>query len=163
MKTCGRCKEEKSFDQFGKKGNGHQSYCIPCRRIKQKEWVAAKPERSEKVRMRAADWAKNNPEKVKINSNKYRMKNKDKIKERSAHQHRQRTYGINEEDYENMLNVQNGACAICKNSSKLWVDHNHSTGGVRGLLCPSCNTLVGYIETHGNLIDKAHKYIKDFE
>jgi hypothetical protein len=163
MKICGRCKEEKELHSFGKKGNGYQSYCIPCRRIKQKEWVAANPQRSENVRKRAAEWTKNNPERAKANRDKYRLKNIEDIRERSAHQHRQRTYGINQEDYENMLNGQDGVCAICKNGSKLWVDHSHSTGMVRGLLCPSCNTLVGYIETHGNLIDKAKNYIKDFE
>lgn len=163
MKICGRCKEEKPFDQFGKKGNGYQSYCIPCRRIKQKEWVAADPQRSEKVRKRAADWAKNNPERVKANNDKYRKKNLETIRERSAHQHRKRTYGIDEEDYAQMLERQNGLCAICQGDTKLWVDHDHLTGVVRGLLCPSCNTLVGYIETHGSLIDRASQYIKDFE
>ena len=163
MKICARCNEEKSFDQFGKKGNGYQSYCIPCRRIKQKEWIAADPKRSEKVRKRAADWAKNNPERVKASNDKYRKKNLKTIKERSAHQHRKRTYGLSEEDYTRILEKQNGLCAICQSDIKLWVDHDHSTGIVRGLLCPSCNTLVGYIETHGSLIDRASKYIKDFE
>lgn len=163
MKICARCKEEKSFDQFGKKGNGYQSYCIQCRRIKQKEWVAADPKRSERIKKRAAEWAKNNPEKAKINRNKYRAKNLESIKEKSSHQHRERTYGITKEDYEHMLNAQNGVCAICKKDSKLWVDHNHLTGKIRGLLCPSCNTFIGYIETYSELIDKAKKYIKDFE
>lgn len=166
MKICGRCKEEKPFDQFGKKGNGYQSYCIPCRRIKQKEWVAADPKRSERIRQRASEWTKNNPERAKANKDKYRAKNLESIKEKSAHQHRERTYGIAKEDYERMLNSQNEVCAICKKDSKLWVDHDHLTGIVRGLLCPSCNTLVGYIETHGHLIQDVLKYIqkhRDFE
>ena len=60
-----------------------------------------------------------------------------------------RTYGITLEDYNRMLLSQNGVCAICKvaktgtEDRRLFVDHCHTTGKVRGLLCNACNTILG--------------------
>jgi hypothetical protein len=62
-------------------------------------------------------------------------------------------YGIGNADYENMLKEQNGKCKICKSvdpkrKGQIYfsVDHDHKTGKVRGLLCVTCNTLVGLLE-----------------
>src|SRR6266851_2205326 len=51
-------------------------------------------------------------------------------------------YGISEEEYERLLRLQNGVCAICKEKPEGWlcVDHCHLTGKVRGLLCKNCNS-----------------------
>jgi hypothetical protein len=62
---------------------------------------------------------------------------------------RQYVYGITAEQFAKMLEDQGGACAICRRSD--WpgrhnspcVDHNHTTGAVRGLLCDSCNQGLG--------------------
>ncbi len=48
-----------------------------------------------------------------------------------------------------MFAKQNGVCAICGNPPKktrLAVDHNHTTGKNRGLLCGSCNGVLGYLD-----------------
>ena len=54
-------------------------------------------------------------------------------------------YGISLDDYNAILARQNGACAICKQTTNktLCVDHCHATGVVRGLLCRKCNTGLG--------------------
>lgn len=53
-------------------------------------------------------------------------------------------YGISNDDYLLMLKIQDGRCLICERSGlKLVVDHDHSTGEVRGLLCSNCNTALG--------------------
>ena len=54
----------------------------------------------------------------------------------------QRTYGITLAQYEELLALQGGVCAICKSPPKkqaLGVDHDHKSGYVRGLLCFRCN------------------------
>jgi Recombination endonuclease VII len=53
-------------------------------------------------------------------------------------------YGITLDQYQSLLDKQNGGCAICgktpeQERKNLAVDHNHVTGEVRGLLCFHCN------------------------
>ncbi len=63
-----------------------------------------------------------------------------------------RKYNLTVEGYEQMLQHQNGVCKICKgldpSGRRLAVDHCHTTGEIRGLLCPSCNTALGRIEQY---------------
>lgn len=64
---------------------------------------------------------------------------------------RLRKFGISEEDYGSMLTSQGGVCAICGGSPDtrwkiLAVDHDHDTDEVRGLLCMTCNTMLGRLE-----------------
>jgi hypothetical protein len=65
-------------------------------------------------------------------------------------------YGITIDDYDRMLEAQGGGCGICGSdsySSNKWqkffaVDHCHSTGRVRGLLCLTCNVSLGKFERY---------------
>lgn len=57
-------------------------------------------------------------------------------------------YGLTPEAHGAMLQRQGGVCAICKRPPSdrgLFVDHDHDTGTVRGLLCPACNTALGLL------------------
>lgn len=60
-------------------------------------------------------------------------------------------FGLSDADYEALLAAQGGGCAICKSECatgrRLAVDHDHSSGKVRALLCFVCNTRVGLVET----------------
>lgn len=55
-------------------------------------------------------------------------------------------FGITLSDYQEMLSSQNGACAICLKlpTRSLAVDHDHTSGEVRGLLCANCNSGLGF-------------------
>lgn len=59
-----------------------------------------------------------------------------------------RRYGIDLEDYSKMLEGQLGVCALCDKQASydLYVDHCHTTGLVRGLLCARCNNIVGVFD-----------------
>jgi hypothetical protein len=66
-----------------------------------------------------------------------------------------RKYGLTLADYDALLAKQGGHCAICpavigevKRNRALFVDHDHATGKVRGLLCGRCNTAIGYLRDH---------------
>jgi hypothetical protein len=75
-------------------------------------------------------------------------------------------YGISSDEYEFLLKKQFGECAICrslsghrKGSTRLAVDHCHSTGKVRGLLCQPCNTALGIFKDDVRLLKRAIKYL----
>lgn len=79
-------------------------------------------------------------------------------------------YGISEAQYEALLRAQGGVCAICHRSESmrgahgeaqpLSVDHDHSTGRVRGLLCDACNTGVGKFSEEPNRLRAAATYLE---
>lgn len=66
-------------------------------------------------------------------------------KERSRY--RLRNYGISKERFSLLFNNQNGSCGICLQpfvgQGAAHVDHVHGTGEIRGLLCFSCNIMLG--------------------
>jgi hypothetical protein len=78
-----------------------------------------------------------------------------------------RVYGIDKQGYENLLNLQNGKCAICGLLEKehrnkvLNVDHNHVTKKVRGLLCNNCNRGIGHLKDSISNLQKALEYLKE--
>jgi len=64
--------------------------------------------------------------------------------------HYKREYGIDLEQYNDMLAEQNNRCGCCNKhvaelDRRLAVDHNHHTGEVRGLLCILCNVAIGQL------------------
>lgn len=59
------------------------------------------------------------------------------------------------------LKQQAGACAICETKKRrLYVDHCHDTGLVRGLLCPACNTGIGLLGDNAETLSKAVAYLQ---
>lgn len=69
-------------------------------------------------------------------------------------------YNITEEQYKSMYINQNKCCKICnKKTTKLVVDHCHNTGLVRGLLCDSCNKLLGFARDNETILENAKTYI----
>jgi hypothetical protein len=78
--------------------------------------------------------------------------------------HRQVTRTAYREEYETLLEKQNGVCAICGISAeeltkKLIVDHNHETLKVRGLLCWSCNSGLGFFKDNQAHLAMAIEYL----
>lgn len=80
-------------------------------------------------------------------------------------------YGMTVEQYDAMVEAQGGACAICmevpsaKPSSdprtlRLYVDHHHGTGAVRGLLCARCNTGIGFLGDSAENAERAAEYLR---
>jgi len=68
-------------------------------------------------------------------------------------------YNISKPDWNELFIKQGGKCALCKNEPTV-VDHCHTNGYVRGLLCSSCNFLIAAIDKP-SFMNKAIKYIKE--
>lgn len=75
-----------------------------------------------------------------------------------------KNYGIQPGEYDIRYKAQGGTCAICQtatgSSKRLAVDHNHTTGSVRGLLCGPCNRFVGRLRDSPDAFLRAHKYLR---
>ena len=77
----------------------------------------------------------------------------------------QNKYGITLEQYEVMLENQNGSCHICgttacQSGKRMAVDHNHVTNKVRGILCFKCNTGLGKFNDDITILEQAVSYLK---
>ncbi len=140
MKKCAKCLLDKDLSDFyndnrsiGKK----TARCKNCINTSHNLWIA------------------DNPEKRREQSRRSNKKNWRK--------YRYFRYGISLKTFDEMSNNQQGLCAICKKPPKsgmLHVDHCHSTGKVRGLLCGPCNTAIGLFEEDLCALESAIKYLE---
>ena len=74
------------------------------------------------------------------------------------------SYGLSCEEYDKLWEQQKGLCAICATEpccgrSALYIDHNHTTGEVRGLLCNQCNFGLGAFKDSGERMLAAIAYL----
>ena len=74
---------------------------------------------------------------------------------------RARRYGLSLADYRALQARQGNACAICRKPARvLCIDHCHITGRVRGLLCPKCNSALGFCDDDPRLLRAALAYLQ---
>ncbi|MDQ4142737.1 MAG: endonuclease VII domain-containing protein [Actinomycetota bacterium] len=71
----------------------------------------------------------------------------------------QRRYGIDETELNRMIEAQGGLCAICQVKPAAHVDHCHTTGKVRGVLCFNCNGGLGRFEDDPEVMRRAIEYL----
>jgi hypothetical protein len=78
--------------------------------------------------------------------------------------YRKSRYGITDEQYDHMLKAQSFGCKICGTHHFPYkgpcVDHDHTTGKVRGLLCFNCNRGIGAFKEDVAIVEKALKYLQ---
>jgi len=133
-KKCGIDKPTTNFSPLKTTANKLQTYCKECRRTHAKQKY-----KSDGV---------------------YREIKAQKRMDR----HKRATYGISEAEYVAMLAKQQNKCTICNNldpsGKRLAVDHCHTTGIIRGLLCCNCNRAIGMMQDSPDLLIKAAEYLK---
>jgi hypothetical protein len=97
--------------------------------------------------------------KGRITENKYRRSNFHK--DAPTNKRLQYLYGITLEKYNEMIAAQKGVCLICNipKNERLHVDHCHKTKNVRGLLCGSCNRMLGLAKDDTMVLMKAIQYL----
>lgn len=80
-----------------------------------------------------------------------------------------RTYGISLEEFNSLLDIQQGECKLCYRKvsvegigpNRAVVDHCHKNGHVRGILCNECNRALGYFHDNITAIENAVDYLRN--
>lgn len=91
---------------------------------------------------------------------RYRVKNKDRIAAGKRRRQLATLYGLTPQQYDEMTATQDGRCLLCGKKAKLVVDHDHTTGRVRGLLCHPCNTGLGSFSDDADVLRRAADYLE---
>lgn len=73
-----------------------------------------------------------------------------------------RLYGITKQEYEVLLQNSGNRCGICAKPFKVTphIDHDHTSGKVRGLLCGSCNRGIGYLQDDAEILRAAILWVE---
>jgi len=156
MRICSKCDETKSEAEFERRKDRKSGFKSACRACNNR--VNAK-------------WKENNPEKARAASRasaaKFYIDNPDRVKANGLRALRFRKYGISEIDMKVRLKLQEGRCLICQkefsSESRMTVpsvDHDHTTGEVRGLLCGRCNTGLGSFKDSAESCIRAAAYLR---
>lgn len=149
MKNCSTCGVDKNPSEYHKdvsQKDGLAFYCIVCRKKSARLYYNNNKDRFYSYNSK---WKKANPGKVRATSRALKLKY---------------NFNITVSDYDKMMLAQGGVCAICSGTNKdgrrLHVDHDHSTGAIRGLLCGRCNPAIGLFDDSIEVISKAVDYLK---
>jgi hypothetical protein len=83
------------------------------------------------------------------------------IKKRQKVYEYKRTYGLPDDIAWKLANSRKGVCVICNETKLLVVDHCHTSGAVRGLICSHCNSVLGYAKDNIKVLENAIKYLEE--
>ena len=155
-------------------------------KMKTKEYYK---ENRELILEKQKEYIKNNKEKISERRKEYRLKNKEKTREYNKKYYLKSDkswrsdpkniikakegvikskYGIGIEELSDILDSQKGCCKICKETlikpdsqNSYHIDHSHSSGRVRGLLCSNCNMSLGLLHENKETILSMYNYLVD--
>jgi len=145
-----------------------------ARKLKDRERAAEyrreNPEKAKEISRRANAKRRKDPAKL-ILIREYQRAYREENRATLAAKERERKFGISHAEYAELHKKQNGVCAICfkpetatRNGKvkSLAVDHCHTTGKIRGLLCYECNTGIGKLHESEKIFLAAIQYLKAF-
>ena len=183
--------EDVSKEKNNQMKSGYQLRCSQCRRDKDRKYKLNNPDKhaetanrkrnedrklyregisdiEPKANILARIDRKENPEKHQEWSRRVREKQGQSRNTKEVC----RRLNLEVSDYYVMLEKQNNLCAICKMEEtkksrtegkicQLAIDHNHTTGKIRGLLCHHCNAAIGHLKEDIQLFHNAIEYLKE--
>lgn len=138
-KTCGDCGHVKDVSEFYDKSRPDGEnlnlslYSSDCK---------------VRIRRQRAEYVRTRPGKAKQADRKQHLKK----------------YNLTPEGYNELFTNQQGVCPGCERHQndfdrRLVVDHDHKTGKVRGLLCMTCNLILGYAMDDPFVLSNLIKYL----
>ena len=139
MKKCSKCKEIKYESSFHSKGRNKElhSQCKDCIRTVKREHYHKFPDKQ-------------------VDKNR-----RIKIRHKENGKWTSPIYVMSGQEYDKMAIAQDNRCAICKQlwHKRLDVDHCHTTGKIRGLLCGNCNRGLGLFRENRAFLFSAIEYL----
>lgn len=147
-KTCNKCNRTLPIVNFRAAkttADRHHNACNDCEATRWKTWYAED----------------NDLKKIK-NSIRNKAYFKTDNGQENELRKKLRRYGITLEDYVQLLIRCEGLCEICHENEAYAIDHDHTTGKVRGLLCNTCNLALGTFKDDKNLMSAAILYLDTY-
>lgn len=154
-KTCTKCKVTRPIAEFYKhkrSADGRAYQCSHCTKAASKEYAQSNPART----------------------NEYNREYYAANRTRERIRVRLQRYGLTQEQYSTLWADHAGGCAICyialldvgdyesgnkRPDNACCIDHCHSTGKVRGLLCIKCNLMLGYARDSSTILQAGIEYL----
>lgn len=131
MKTCSLCGIPKALTSFRRRKEAKDGLRNQCAVCED---------------LRKKKWCRNHPEKWKRTQKASSLKS---------------LYGLSMESWNLLFRSQNGQCYLCSRSGvRLSVDHCHTSGRVRGLLCQKCNAALGLLDDSPERLRAAAAYLE---
>lgn len=186
-KFCRDCGEDRPIDEFTRNKNSRDGYAFYCRAHARRRHRASRDDRVGPPRRRhprdiavpaGHKWCPDCGEVLPFESfgrnaasatgrasyckpchNVRGRKSKDLVGGERTY-HLKRRYGITAEEADAMLEAQGGLCAICRAAPAVHVDHDHSSGIVRALLCFNCNGGLGQFRDDPVVLQRAVFYLQ---
>ena len=133
----------------------HTKPCSKCKEVKSFDDFAKQSKKKDGLRSQCRSC-----------DQQYRDENRDAVRD----YHYRNRYGITYEEYKVKLEQQNYSCEICgsehtenERMKTLVVDHCHTTGKVRGLLCHSCNVALGAAKEKEEILMSCISYLRTYK
>jgi hypothetical protein len=183
-RRCTTCRQWKEYSEYHKNKNHEPQIkhnCKMCIAEKQYKKTQAKYKKIEKIYGKITpksygiltETHKRCPKCLEWKTHDQFQKNKTKLMNLAIHCASctsvcdlQKRYGIGLEEFTDLLAKQGGGCAICgaargsKKVARLFVDHDHKTGKVRGLLCSHCNSMLGHSRDKVSNLRRGIQYLE---
>jgi len=142
LKLCRGCGEEKALSEFHVDRGRPMSRCKVCRIAEVRAYQLSR---------------RDDPSFVEDQ----RRRSRESARRHGRRHHLKQAHGLTLEDYDDLLAKQGGVCAICGEyrGRRLAVDHDHTTGRVRGLLCDPCNQGIGFLDDDVSRLRAAIRYL----
>lgn len=173
-KVCNKCNKEFPIEEFITKSGKKVTCCKECKSIERRKYYESHKdiEKQQSVE-RTKQWRANNRERSKtyfreymrkrkgIKETNYRGPNqleKGQTKYTKAQIIKMSRYNLTPEQFDALPDH----CEVCEATTNLHIDHDHSTGKIRGTLCASCNQALGLMkDNYKNIIRLANYLIKE--
>lgn len=159
LKVCSKCRIELPIANFYSEKRRADKLCPHCKRcwgVYQSKYILDNPDKIRATKRGynqrnkswlseyIAEWQRRNPSKVQARNRRFR-------------------HGLSPEDVLALKELQQGKCAGClKEFSAIreCIDHCHSTGRIRGLLCQKCNTSLGMVDDKPETLRRLADYLE---